>query len=321
MRGAMRPLTALGALLWLVPSAAAQDYPARSVRLVIPLPAGGGNDVIGRVVAAELGTRLGKQVIVDNRPGAGSIVGTEHVANAPPDGYTLLQISAANAINPFVYKLKYDLVRSFAPIALIGSAPALVVVHPSVPARSVQDLVALAKAKPGQLNLAVGGAGGFQHTAAALFASAAGIDIVLVPFKGGGPALINLLGGDSQLMVGPLAQFRAHIGSGKLRVLGIAAEKRAGYLPEVPSMAEQGVPGFVAAQWWGFVAPAGTPKAAIDRLNAEMIVVQGLPQVAKQLEAEGAEAVRTSPAEFAAFIEAELSKWGPVVKAAGIKAE
>jgi tripartite-type tricarboxylate transporter receptor subunit TctC len=314
-------LTALTALLALATAAAAQDYPTKPVRLIIPFPPGGSNDVVGRMIATQLGERLGKQVVVDNRGGAGGVLGTEVAAGAAPDGYTILVVSLAYTVNPWLYKLKYDPLKSFVPVAMLASGANVLTVHPSVPVNSLEQLIALAKQKPGELNYASAGAGSFQHLGSELFKLMAGVDIVHVPFKGGGPAMIDVVGGHSQVLVSSLVQTGAHIRSGKLKALGVGSAKRSALFPDIPTIAEAGVPGYEMANWWGIVAPTGTPQPIVDKLAKEIGVVLSAPETQKHFAAEGAEVVQKTPAEFAAFIEAELAKWQRVVRDAKIKAE
>ena len=314
-------LTALTLLLTLAGSAAAQDYPTKPVPLIIPFPPGGSNDVVGRMIATQLGERLGKQVVVDNRGGAGGVLGTEVAAGAAPDGYTILVVSLAYTVNPWLYKLKYDPLKSFVPVAMLASGANVLTVHPSVPVNSLTELIALAKQKPGELNYASAGAGSFQHLGSELFKLMAGVDIVHVPFKGGGPAMIDVVGGHSQVLVSSLVQTGAHIRSGKLKALGVGSAKRSALFPDIPTIAEAGVPGYEMANWWGILAPAGTPQPIVDKLAKEIGVVLSTPETQKHFAAEGAEVVQKTPAEFAAFIEAELAKWQRVVKDAKIKAE
>jgi tripartite-type tricarboxylate transporter receptor subunit TctC len=322
MHNAMRSLLkAFGILLALTAAAAAQDYPTKPLRLIIPFPPGGSNDVVGRIVATQLGERLGKQVVVDNRGGAGGVLGTEVAANAPPDGYTLLVISLAHTVNPGLYKLKYDPIKSFVPVAMLGAGANVLCVHPSVPVNSVQELLALAKQKPGELNYASAGAGSFQHLGSELFKVMAGVNIVHVPFKGGGPAMIDVVGGHSHVLFSSLVQTMPHIRSGRLKALGTGGAKRSPILPDIPTIAEAGVPGYEMANWWGIVAPAGTPQAIVDKLSKEIVVVLSSPETQKQFSTEGAEVVQKTAAEFATFIETELAKWQRVVKEANIKAD
>ena len=314
-------LKALGLLLALTTAAAAQDYPVKPLRLLIPFPPGGSVDLVGRIVATKLGERLGRQVVVDNRAGAGGIIATELAANSPPDGYTLLVLSMAHAINPWIYKINYDPIRSFAPIASLGNGASVLTVHPSVPANSVKELIALAKSKPGQLHFAHAGVGSFVHTSSVLLATMAGIDVVQVPFKGGGPAMIDVIGGHTHLLLNSLLASMPHIRSGKLKPLGVSGTQRSDLLPDVPTIAEAGVPGYSAANWWGIAAPAGTPQPVIATLHKEITAVLSSDEVQKRFAAEGAVVVQMSTAEFTKFVETELEKWGKVVKEANIKAE
>ncbi len=300
------------------PTAAAQDYPNRPVRLVVPFPPGGANDIVARAVAVPLGERLGKQVIVDNRGGAGAVIGTELVANAPKDGYTLLVVSLTHTINPWLYKLPYDSIKAFAPAAMVATGPVVLVVNPELPAKSVGELVALAKAQPGQLAYASAGVGTFTHLAGELFRISAGIDLLHVPFRGGGPAIIDVAGGHTKINVANLITAMPHIRSGKVRALGVGGTKRVSMLPDVPTITEAGVP-YEVINWWGILAPAGTSAAIVERLHKEIAEVQSLADVQKHLAAEGAEVVAMSSAEFGAFLASETSKWGRVVKEGGIK--
>jgi tripartite-type tricarboxylate transporter receptor subunit TctC len=300
--------------------AMAQEYPARPVRLIIPFPPGGSNDVVGRLIAAKLGERLGKQVVVDNRSGAGGVIGTEVAAKSPPDGYTLLVISMAHAVNPWLYKLGYDPIKDFAPVGLLAKGANVLVVHPSLPVHNVAELIALAKKEPGDLQYASAGIGSFQHLGAELFKLMTGTDILHVPFKGGGPALVDVVGGHTKVMFSSMVQTVPHIHSGKLRALGTGGLERAAVLPDVPAIAET-VPNYEAVNWWGMVAPVGTPQAIIDKLNTELEAVQKSPEVLKQFAAEGGEPVPMKPAVFGAFMVSEMDKWGKVVKQGGIKAE
>lgn len=301
--------------------ASAQTYPTKPVRLIIPFPPGGSNDIVGRLIATKLSERLGKQVIAENHGGAGGVLGTEIAAKSEPDGYTLLIISAAYAMNPSLYKVPYDPVKSFVPVAMLGTGPNVLTVHPSVPVNSVKDLIALAKEKPGKLNFAAAGVGSFQHLGTELFKSLAGIDFMIVQFKGGGPSMIDVLGGHTQAAIGSLIQFMPHIKSGKLKALGTGGSKRSVVLPDVPTIAEAGVPGYEANNWWGVIAPAGTPKPIVDRLNKELTVILSSAETQKQFLAQGAEVVQMGMAEFGSHIATETTKWARVVKEGNIKAE
>jgi len=314
-------LKTLGLLLALAAAAAAQDYPAKPVRLIIPFPPGAINDTVGRMIATQLGERLGKQVIVDNRSGAGGVIGTELAVNAPKDGYTLLIVSLVNAVHPWLYRLNYDPIASFAPIAIVGSAPNVLLVNPELPAKSVSELVALAKEKPGQVPYASGGVGSFQHLGGELFKLMAGIDLLHVPFKGGGPAMIDVLGGHTKAVFATTITALPHVRSGRLRALGVGTRARSPVLPEIPTIAEAGVPGYEAINWIGIVAPAGTPATILAMLHTEISAILNSREVHKQLSAEGVEVMRMSSADFRAFMVREMDKWGRVVKEGGIKAE
>jgi tripartite-type tricarboxylate transporter receptor subunit TctC len=263
-------LKALGLLLALTTAVAAQDYPVKPLRLLIPFPPGGSVDLVGRIVATKLGERLGRQVVVDNRAGAGGIIATELAANSPPDGYTLVVLSMAHAINPWIYKINYDPIRAFAPIASLGNGASVLTVHPSVPANSVKELIALAKSKPGQLHFAHAGVGSFVHTSSVLFAMMAGIDVVQVPFKGGAPAMIDVIGGHTHLLLNSLVASMPHIRSGKLKPLGVSDTQRSDLLSDVPTIAEAGVPGYSAANWWGIAAPPARRNRSSPRCTRRL---------------------------------------------------
>jgi tripartite-type tricarboxylate transporter receptor subunit TctC len=308
-------------VLALATAAAAQDYPTKPVRLIIPFPPGGSNDVVGRMIATHMGEHLGKQVVVDNRSGAGGVIGTEVAANAAPDGYTLLIISLAHAVNPWLYKLSYDPIKSFTPIGILASGPNVLAINPGLPVNSVKELVALAKQKPGELQYASAGVGSFQHLGGELFKLEAGVDMLHVPFKGGGPAMIDVIGGHTKLVFSSLVQTTPHIKSGKLKALATGGTKRNPVLPDVPTVAEAGVPTYEAVNWWGIVAPAGTPQPVIDKVHAALTAVQASPEVQKQFSSEGAEIVQMSPPQFGTFMENEMKKWERVVKEGKIRAE
>ncbi len=317
-------IKALGLLLvGFATIAAAQTYPTKPVRLIVPFPPGGSNDIVGRLIGHELTSRLKQQVVIDNRGGAGGMIGTELAANSQPDGHTLLVISVAYAYNPSIFKsnLRFDPEKSFTPVALIGTGPNAFTVHPKLPVNSVKDVIALAKAKPGTLNYATAGIGSFQHLGAEMFRLMAGINIVHVPFKGGGPAMADVIAGNTQITIGSLIQVMPFIQSGRLKVLATGGAKRNVSLPNVPTIAESGVPGYEANNWWGIMAPAGTPAPIVKRLHAEIAAILASPEIQKKLESQGAEAVNMSSAEFSKFIKTETTKWAKVVKEAGIKAE
>jgi tripartite-type tricarboxylate transporter receptor subunit TctC len=314
--------TILAAVLLSASVALAQGYPGKALRLIVPFPPGGSNDIVGRMIAAQLGERLGQQVVVDNRGGAGGVLGTELAAKSPPDGYTLLLISVAYAFGPALYKsLPYDPERAFAPVAMLGTGPVALTVHPAVPVESVRELIALAKAKPGMLNYASAGVGSLQHLAGALFMSQAGIDVVHIPYKGGGPAMADVMAGQAQIVLPSMIQVIPLAKSGKLKVLGTSGTARSAALPGVPTIAESGLPGYEAHNWWGILAPAGASLAVIERLNAAIAEILVSAETRKRFATEGAEIVRMSPAEFGRFIAEELAKWSKAARAAGLKAE
>lgn len=302
-------------------TAAAQSYPSKPVRLIVPFPPGGSNDVVGRMIAAQLSTRLDKPVFVENQGGAGGLIGTEMAARSQPDGYTLLLISVAYAFNPAIYKLPYDPATAFAPVAMLGAGPVVIAVTSKLPVGSVKELIALAEEKPGELNYATAGVGSFQHLASELFKLQAGVDIVHIPFKGGGPAMMDVIAGNTQITIGSLIQMLPQIRAGKLKALGVGSANRIAALPELPTITEAGVPGYEVTNWWGIVVPAGTPRSVIDRLNKDLTAIVASPETKKRFETEGAEPLSMSPEEVGRFIAAETAKWARVVKDAGIRAE
>ncbi|MEA2873212.1 MAG: hypothetical protein QOH67_3188, partial [Hyphomicrobiales bacterium] len=313
-------LLALAVLLTLTVPAAA-EYPDRPVRLIIPFPPGGSNDVVGRLVANQLSEKLGHKVFVDNRGGAGGVLGTEAAAAATPDGYTLLIISIAHAVNPALYKLNYDPIKSFAPISILATGPNVLVVNPKLPVKTVAELLALAKEKPGALDYASAGVGSFQHLGGELFKLTAGVSLQHVPYKGGGPAMADVIAGHVTVMFSSLVQTTPFIQSGQLRALGTGGAKRNPVLPDVPTIQEAGVPGYVADNWWGIMAPAGTPQPIVDRLYKDVQAVLTSPELKAAFDREGASAVTMSTAEFSTYIENEIVKWGRVVKEGNIKAQ
>jgi tripartite-type tricarboxylate transporter receptor subunit TctC len=314
-------ILAFSALLAL--PAYAQDYPRRPVRLIVPFPPGGGNDIVARAVAQELGKSLGQQFVVDNRAGAGGAIGAELAARSPADGYTLfLGGVGSHVVNPSLHpKLSYDPIRDFAPVTLIASAPAVLVVHPSVQAASVVELTALAKANPGKLNYASNGNGSSAQLAAVLFESMAGVRMMHVPYKGVSQALVDLMSGEVQLMFGTIVAISPHIKAGRLRALAVTGKSRSALLPDVPTLAEAGLPGYEAGSWYGILAPAGTPGPIVARLNAEINQAMRQPEVRERLAAEGAETIGGTPEEFALHIKAELARMGKLMREAGIRME
>ncbi len=303
--------------------AKAQDYPSKPIRLVVPFAAGGATDVLARLVGERLTASLGQQVVVDNRPGAGGNIGSDLVARAEPDGYTILMGAVGtHAINPSLYpKMPYDPVKDFAPVTLVASVPNVLVVNPEVPANSVQELIDLAKAKPGELNFASSGNGTSIHLSGELFKAMTGTDIVHVPYKGSGPAVTDLLGGQVQMMFDNMPSSLPHVKAGKLRALGVTSAKRSPALPEVPTIAEAGVPGYDATSWFGILAPAGTPEPVVTRLQGAIVQALGEPEMRQRMADLGAEPVGDTPAEFGQFIAAEIAKWAKVVNDAGVKLE
>ncbi|HEV3009274.1 MAG TPA: tripartite tricarboxylate transporter substrate binding protein [Burkholderiales bacterium] len=298
-----------------------QAYPNKPIRMIIPFPPGGSNDVVGRAIGQQLSERLGQGVVIDNRGGAGGIIGTEQAAKSPPDGYTLLLISTALPTSIAFNRLPQDVMKSFAPVAMLGSGPALLVVPASSPSNSVRDLLDLLRKKPGELNAAAAGIGSFQHMATELFRLQSKTNFVIVQYKGGGPALTDTIAGQVEFNLGSLVQMVPHVRSGKLKALGVSGAKRNTAMPEIPTIAEAGVPGFEVSNWWGILAPAGTPTPVLDRLYKEITAIQDSPETRKRFELEGAEVVRMKPAEFATFVTQETEKWTRVVKEAGIKPE
>ncbi|HVY06963.1 MAG TPA: tripartite tricarboxylate transporter substrate binding protein [Burkholderiales bacterium] len=302
-------------------SAIAQDYPSKPIRLVVPYPPGGFNDTLARTVGQKLTAKWGQAVVVDNRPGSGSTIGTSIVAKAPPDGYTLLVVSFAFAVNPALYtSLPYDL-ADFSPIVLAATTPNLLVANPALPIKSVKDLVALAKSKPGKLNYASAGNGSSNHLSMELFRSLTGTDIVHIPYKGSAPAVTDLIGGQVDVMFDNVPNVLQHVKAGKLRALAVSSRERSAFARDVPTVAESGVPGFEVSVWFGIVAPAGTPAAVVAKLNAEVNAILKTPEVRQTFNYQGVQTVGGTPQEFTAFIEAQRVKWAKVVKDSGAKAD
>jgi tripartite-type tricarboxylate transporter receptor subunit TctC len=300
---------------------AADDYPNRPVRLIIPFPPGGSNDVVGRLVAKFLSEKLDQQVYVDNRAGAGGTIGSELAAKADPDGYTLLGVSLAHAVNPALYKLNYDPIKSFTPIAIFATGPNVLCVNPEMPVKSVKELLALVKSKPGEINYASAGIGSFQHLGAELFKLDAKVNLVHVPYKGGGPAMQDVIAGHVKVIFSSLVQTTPFIKSGQLRALGTGGAKRSTVLPDVPTIAEAGVPGYVADNWWGLVGPADMPKPVVDKLYASVQQALQAPELKAQFDREGASVVVMSSAQFGEYIKTEIAKWGNVVREGHITAQ
>lgn len=301
--------------------AAADLYPSKPVRLIVASSTGGATDNIGRLMATKLSERLGKQVIPENRGGAGGTIAAEQVMRAEPDGYTLLFTSTQVVQNPLLYKVEYDALQSFVPVAKMGSAPNILVVHPSLPVYSVKELIALAKQQPGKLLISSAGAGSFTHMGIAYFMSMAGIDMKMIHFKGGGPALVDTLGGHTQVLFTTVVSGVPQVKAGKLRALGCGGLTRSKLLPDVPTLSEAGLPGYEAYLWWAIFAPLGTPKAVADRLNKELAVIMNAEETKKIFEQEGASADLLIGAEMVRYIEAEKTKWAKVIKDGNIKGE
>ena len=302
--------------------AQAQAYPSKPVRMVVPFPPGGVTDIVGRVLAQRLGEALGQQVVVENRGGAAGAIGATAVAKSAPDGYTLLMATATHAINAtLVPNPNFDLVKDLAPVSLAASVPLLLAVHPSVPAKDVKELVAWAAARPGQANFASGSTGSASHLAGEMLKGAAKIDMVHVPYKGGSLAIQDLAAGQVSLMFENMPSILPFVQSGRLRGLAVTSTKRSAAAPELPTMIESGYPGFEAGSWYGLFAPVGTPREILARLNADMVKALRQPETRKLLSQQGAEPVGNSEAEFAAFIQAEIAKWGRVIKAANVKVD
>ena len=325
MTGRRAALSLAATLAILAPHAAraADAYPAKPVRFVVAFPPGGGTDIIARAIAQKLAERIAQQVVVDNRPGAGGNIGTDIVAKSAPDGYTLLMGSAGPlAINASLFgKMPFDPIKDLAPVTLAASTPNVLVVHPSLRAATVKELIALAKARPGEINFASSGHGTPAHLAGELFNSMAGVKMVHVPYKGAAPALADPLGGQVQLMFSTMPPALPHVKDGKLRALAVTSAKRSPAAPDIPTLDEIALPGFEANTWHGVVVPAGTPATIVARLNREIVAILHLPDVVERFSSQGAEALGSTPEEFAAYIRSETLKWAKVVRDSGAKAE
>ena len=316
---AMRAATiAMGCLV--AGAVAAQSYPARPLRIVVPFAPGGPNDILARVIGQKLTEAWGQQTIVENRAGGGTVIGTEAVARAAPDGYTLLMISTSHTSNPSLRKLPYDPVRDLEPVILVASGPNVVLAHPSLPARSIKELIAVARARPGEVAYGSGGAGTSTHLSGAMVGLMGGVQMIHVPYKGAGPATIDLLSGEITWMVGTILPSMPHIRSGRLRALAVTGLKRSPVLPDVPPVADT-LPGFEATSWYGVAASGGTPREIVMKLNQEIARRINTPDVRERIAGEGAEIVGGSPDQFGAFYRAEIEKWGKIIRAAGIRLE
>ena len=309
-------------LLCALQPAVAQTYPSKTVRLIAPSSPGSGVDIVARFYAQKLGAQIKQQVVVENRAGAGANLGAELAAKAAPDGYTLFMGTPAHTINPSLYRrLNYDIIRDFVPISQVTSGQYVLVTHPSLPVKTLQQLITLAKSRPGQLNYGSAGPGNATHLAAELFRVMADINIVHVPYKGSGPALVDLIGGQMQFMFSNLTAALPHMKSVKLRALAVTGEKRTPIVPDLPTVGESGLRGYAVTSWFGLLAPAGTPQDIINRLNTETGIAMRAPDMKERLAGEGADPMAGTSAEFAALLKTEIAKWAKVVKQAGIVAE
>ena len=317
------PVLGAAALLLAAAAAQAQHYPSKPVRIIIPFPPGGNTDIYARPVAAKMGEIYGHQMVVDNRPGAGGSIGADVVAKSPPDGYTMVTaVTGTMAINQFLYrKLPFDPDKDFAPVTQVGSLPLILVVHPSLPAKNVREFIAMAKAKPGQLNYGSSGVGTATHMTTELFKSMAGVDLVHIPYKGSGQVMGDVIGGQLALIFDQIVSSLPHVQGGKLRMLAITSAKRFPSLPDLPTIAESGVPGYESISWAGVAVPAGTPKEIIARLHAEIVKVLAAPDIRERFLRDGIETIGSTPEQFTEHIRRERIKWAKVVKDSGAKAD
>lgn len=307
-------------LAQVVDPAYAQNYPNRPIRFVVPFPPGGGNDIVGRIVAQKLSEAFGVPVVVDNRGGAGGTIGTDVVAKAPSDGHTMLVNNISLAVNATLFpKLPYDTLKDLAPVSLLGRQANVLVAHPSAPFGSVKEVIALARAKPGEVVYASGGVGTAGHLATVLFMLMTKTEMTHVPYKGLGPALVDVMGGRVQLLVSTVASGLPHMKAGKLKPLAVTTAKRSSFFPELQTMAEAGVSGYEFSTWYGLVVPGATPKPVVERLNAVTLKVLGAPSLGEQFTGQGLEATGSTSAEFGAYLQSEVAKWGKVIKASGAK--
>ncbi len=318
----LRPIFAAAVLGAAALGVQAQQYPAKPVRMIVPFPPGGNTDIIARIVAPEMGRALGQQIVIDNRGGAGGAIGTEVASRTPPDGYTLLMVSAGHVINPaMAKKLPYDSIKDFAPISIVADVPTAFVVHPSLPVKTVKEFIALAKSRPGELNYSTAGRGTVGHLSAELLSSLAKIKITHVPYKGSGPSIIDLMAGHVQLQFSSMPAVINFARAGKLRMIAQTGKRRSPAASDVPTMEEAGVPGFVVSSGFGLLAPAGTPRPVIDRVLAALKTSLSNTDVRNSLAGQGAEPVGSTPEEQEAFIKSEIAKWIKVAREAGIQPE
>ncbi len=315
-------LIASSGLMAAGPATAADVYPSKTIRLVVPFAPGGGSDIVARLLSPKMTEALGQTVVVDNRAGASANLGAAVVAKAAPDGYTLLLANANYTINPSLFKsLPFDPVREFAPVALLANVTNVLAIHPSIPAKSVKELISFAKAHPGQLNFASPGNGTSSHLAGELFRQVAKIEVVHIPYKGATPAITDLIAGQVSFTMASVLSVLPYAKQGRLRMLAVTTAKRSGALPDIPTISEAGLPGFEVSNWYGILATGGTPRPAVDRLNSELARIARVPDLAEKLAAQGADPATGTPEEFERFIQAELKKWAAVVRSAGINPE
>lgn len=317
----MRFLVLMAALA-VFPALAQDAYPSRPIRFILPFPPGGGTDILGRLLAERLTASLGQPVVTENRGGAGGNVGAEAAARSAPDGYTIVLVAPSLAISPTLYaKLNYDPVKDFAPVSLVATVPNVMITHPSVPAQTLQEFIAYARSKPGALNFGSGGAGTSNHLAGELFNLVAGTRLVHVPYKGVNLAMQDVLAGNVHLVFIGIPAAAPHVKAGRLRALALAAPQRSSALPDVPTVAEAGLKDFEINTWYGVLAPAGTPRPIVVRLNAELVKILQSAEMKERLAATGTEPLTSTPEEFAAYIKREIAKWGDVIRKAGVKAD
>jgi tripartite-type tricarboxylate transporter receptor subunit TctC len=299
--------------------AAADNFPSKPVKIVVPYTPGGGADILARTLAAALAPKIGQPVIVENRPGANTITGTEYVANSPPDGYTLMLVPASFSINPSFYKLPYDTIKGFAPVGLVALVPLLLVTNPAVPVNSVKDLIALAKAKPGELTFASYGSGSPAHLAGELFKSMVGVDMLHIPYKGSAPALADIVAGHVALSFSSMSPAVPLVKSGRLKAIAVSTAKRVSAMKEIPTIAEAGVPGYEVQAWNGIAAPAGTPREVIAKLNKAIVEIVATTEFRDRISAQGFEPESSSPEEFSELIQRDVLKWAKVIRESGAK--
>jgi tripartite-type tricarboxylate transporter receptor subunit TctC len=322
MKSVLFGWTLAAAIALMAPSMAQAQYPMKPMRLIVPYPPGGGTDTMARTLGQKLAESLGQQVVVDNRPGGGANIGAELAAKSPPDGYTLLMCTIAHASAVSLYrKLGYDVLRDFAPVSLLATTPHILVTHPSLPVKSVKELIALAKVRPNELVYSSSGSGTPAHLAGELFKHMVGVNMVHVPYKGGGPSVVALLSGEVALAFATTPSVLTHVRSGRLRAIAVTTGRRSVATPDLPTLADSGVAGYDVGSWYGLLVPAGTPKEVIARLNSEVHKALRLPDVKQRLDAGGFEALTSTPEEYGAFMRGEVEKWAKVVKAAGIRAD